>query len=217
MPPTAWTRAREREAWREGASRGRGLARWRRCGVPLRSLRFHCRPPACPSRVRFPRRLGEARRAVARQRFRHASAAIGGGGGRRWPRRPGGALAAGAAVRPVPVGAGGGYRGARIAAARFVGARRPATLRRQFLGRSAPDERTRITDLAATTESELAIQRAARRGRAARPDVVLVLVLLLVSAIPAATHEHIALGGPMRFATHDIAFVGWFVGAQADV
>ena len=46
---------------------------------------------------------------------------------------------------------------------------------------------------------------------------ILVLVVLLVSAVPAAAQERIALGGPMRFSTEDIAFVGWFVGAQANV
>ena len=45
----------------------------------------------------------------------------------------------------------------------------------------------------------------------------LVLVLLLVSAVPAAAQERIALGGPLRFSTGDIAFVGWFAGAQGDV
>ena len=137
----------------------------------------------------------------------------------RWPKRPGGALAAGDAVRPVPVGAGGGYRGARIAAARFVDERR---LRRSGANSSGAARRTRgPASLTSRLRPRASWQssRAARRGRAARPDVVLVLVLvlLLVSAIPAATHERIALGGPMRFATHDIAFVGWFVGAQADV
>ena len=96
MPPTAWTRAREREAWREDASRA-----WPcpvaplRCAATLVAVPLSSARPPLPGS--FPRRLGEARRAVARQRFRHASAAIGGGGGRRWPRRPGGALAAGAA------------------------------------------------------------------------------------------------------------------------
>lgn len=46
---------------------------------------------------------------------------------------------------------------------------------------------------------------------------ILVLVVLLVSAVPAAAQDRIALGGPMRFSTEDVAFVGWFVGAQADV
>ena len=47
---------------------------------------------------------------------------------------------------------------------------------------------------------------------------MLVLVPLLVVAAPAAAQEErIALGGPMRFSTEDVAFVGWFVGAQADV
>lgn len=47
---------------------------------------------------------------------------------------------------------------------------------------------------------------------------ILVLVLSLVFAAPAAAQEErIALGGPMRFSTEDVAFVGWFVGAQADV
>ena len=38
---------------------------------------------------------------------------------------------------------------------------------------------------------------------------LLVLVLSVGSAAPAAAHERMALGGPMRFSTHDIAFVGW--------
>ena len=46
---------------------------------------------------------------------------------------------------------------------------------------------------------------------------ILVLVVLLVSAVPAAAQDRIALGGPMQFSTEDVAFVGWFVGAQADV
>ena len=46
---------------------------------------------------------------------------------------------------------------------------------------------------------------------------ILVLVLLLFSAAPAAAQDRIVLGGPMRFSTGDIAFTGWFAGAQADV
>ena len=47
---------------------------------------------------------------------------------------------------------------------------------------------------------------------------ILALVLLLVFAVPAAAQEQrIALAGPMHFSTEDVAFVGWFVGAQADV
>lgn len=48
--------------------------------------------------------------------------------------------------------------------------------------------------------------------------VTCILVLLLVvAATAAAQEERIALGGPMRFSTEDVAFVGWFVGAQAGV
>lgn len=42
-------------------------------------------------------------------------------------------------------------------------------------------------------------------------------VVLLAAAVPAAGQDGIAIGGPMRFSSGDIAFVGWFAGAQADV
>ena len=43
-----------------------GLARRRRCRMPLRSLLFHCRLPAPSPRGPFPRRLGVARRLCRR-------------------------------------------------------------------------------------------------------------------------------------------------------
>ena len=46
---------------------------------------------------------------------------------------------------------------------------------------------------------------------------ILALVVLLVAAAPAAAQDRIALGGPLRFSTGEVAFVGWFAGAQADV
>ena len=46
---------------------------------------------------------------------------------------------------------------------------------------------------------------------------ILVLVVLLVAAAPAAAQERIVLGGPLRFSAGDIAFAGWFAGAHADV
>ena len=54
-------------------------------------------------------------------------------------------------------------------------------------------------------------------GRLCAVARILVLLVLLLSAVPAAAQERIALGGPMRFSTGDIAFTGWFVGAQGDV
>ena len=45
----------------------------------------------------------------------------------------------------------------------------------------------------------------------------LVLAGLLVSAVPAAARDRIVLGGPMRFSNDQVAFAGWFAGAQADV
>lgn len=46
---------------------------------------------------------------------------------------------------------------------------------------------------------------------------ILVLLVLLLSAVPAAAQDRIALAGPMRFSTEDVALVGWFTGAQADL
>ena len=59
-------RGRGRVSGRRGEKAGRGLARRRRCRVPLRALLFHCRPPAPSPRGAFPRRLGEARRPCRR-------------------------------------------------------------------------------------------------------------------------------------------------------
>ena len=67
--------------------------------VPLSSAR-----PLLPGFVSAPTRGGAA--GYCPPAVRHASAAIGGGVVCRWPMRPGGALTAGAAVRPFPVGAG---------------------------------------------------------------------------------------------------------------
>lgn len=46
---------------------------------------------------------------------------------------------------------------------------------------------------------------------------ILVPLVLLLSAVPAAAQDRTALAGPMRFSTEDVAFVGWFAGAQADL
>ena len=46
---------------------------------------------------------------------------------------------------------------------------------------------------------------------------IAVCALVLLLATTASAQDRIALAGPMRFAAEDIAFRGWFAGAQADV
>ena len=146
-------RGRERVSGRRGerTQAGRGLARWRRCGVPLRSLLFHCRPPACPSRVRF--RADSGRRGGLLP-------ASGSG-----TPRPPSAGAAGAAGRG---GQAGRWRRAPLAWTSFIV---------HVLLTSPPASRWHAT---------VACQQ--RGHQTGWPPVtrVLVLVLLLVSAAPAA-------------------------------
>ena len=44
-----------------------------------------------------------------------------------------------------------------------------------------------------------------------------VLAGLLAATVPAAAQDRIVLAGPMRFSNEEVAFRGWFGGAQADL
>ena len=45
----------------------------------------------------------------------------------------------------------------------------------------------------------------------------LLLAALLLAAVPAAAQDRIVLAGPMRFSNDEVAFRGWFGGAEADI
>ena len=47
--------------------------------------------------------------------------------------------------------------------------------------------------------------------------LVIIVVIVVMAAAPAAAQERVMLGGPMRFSTGDVSFVGWFAGASGDV
>ncbi len=47
--------------------------------------------------------------------------------------------------------------------------------------------------------------------------LLLVAVLVVAATAPAAAQDRIVLGGPMRFSTGEVAFVGWFAGVAGDV
>ena len=174
LPQTAWTRAREWEAWRQGASRA-----WpcppaplpcaaTRVAVPVSSA-----PLAPPGFVSAPTRGGAA--GCCPLAVRHTSTAIGGGVVCRWGRcGQAGLLAAGAAVRPVPVGAGGGLSRRKHCGGPLRWRAAPATAQApipppQRAGQEDPHHRPRGHDRERAGQSS--VDPGCRgRDRPARPD-----------------------------------------------